>query len=139
VRRRVKVSVKDGKQFRVVKYRPPSTREKRVYTELANELLADCDRIFSRVSDCDTAVRDLACDGLARLLSVAYDCQGIALGLNDEAFHAFIYSSVGEWLRQRGFSEWYCQGAGSCFNTSRPRIISEVLAGCKKRRRRVSK
>lgn len=118
------VKVNDAAK-RVIKYRKPSPSFVRDMNRTADNILEYCDQLWrSDAAIPDTAVRDVIADGIARLLYAAYDCKGCALGLNDEAFHGFISSSVGSWFRTRGFAEWYCEGAGTLFNNTRPRILS---------------
>ena len=110
------------------KFDPKKYRNGKVpsFDKLARYLLAECDQIFDSVASLDTAVRDIASDGIARLLHVAYDTQACSLGLEAEANWAFIESSTAEWFRTRGYAEWYCQGAAMLFHTSRPRTLAEI-------------
>jgi hypothetical protein len=82
----------------------------------AKELYEKCDML-------DTAVRDTVCKGLAYIVHSAYDCKSCALDLQGEASWSFISNATAEWFRTRGFAEWFCHGAGACFNTSRPRDL----------------
>ena len=136
--RRVKVKVDSSK--RVIKYRKPSPSFKRSMDRIAYDILSFCDEMWrGDGSMLDTSVRDVFADGIARLLHVAYDCQGCGLGLNGEAFWGFIQSSIAEWFRSRGFSEWYCQGAANLFHISRPRVLVDEVIGSPKRRKRQKK
>jgi hypothetical protein len=129
--------VKLDQSKRVIKYQGPSPAYKRMMERIATHILVYCDDTWSgEASGIDTAVRDVLADGIARLLHVAYDCQACALNLHDEANWGFIESSVSGWFRSRGFAEWYCQGAATLFNTSRPRILEDRVIGAPKMRTR---
>ena len=106
---------------------------------LSQRILATCRELFKDCTLIDSAPRDVASYGIAQLLHVAYDCQACALGLQDEAFWAFVENSTAEWFRTRGFAEWYCQGAGNLFNMSRPRILSDMPANPKTTKRKGKK
>lgn len=93
------------------------------YDAVAQNLLRTADALWQWSDSLDTAVRDVVSDGIAHILHAAYDSQAVSLGFDDAAFRAFISGSVAEWFRCRGFAEWYCQGAGTLFNTSRPREL----------------
>ena len=86
-------------------------------------MLAHAKNLFESCDSLDTAVRDTICEGLAFIVHSAYDCKSCALDLEGEASWAFISTSTAEWFRTRGFAEWFCHGAGACFNTSRPRDL----------------
>ena len=103
--------------------------------QYAEEILADCDRIFEAADTLDTAVREDVSTGLAYLLYSAYDSQACSLGLEGEAFCSFSANATAEWFRQRGFAEWFCIGAGTLFNASRPRIKADFDRVIVRRRR----
>lgn len=100
-----------------------SPAEKREMNDLSHRILRMCGELWNALDCCDTAVRDTASSGIAYLVQVAYDCQGVELDLKDEAFHGFIANSTAEWFRRRGFAEWFCSGAASLFTTTRPRTL----------------
>lgn len=139
MRRSVRVQSKDGKAYRKITYSKPSPSFVRDMEKIAARTLETCEMLFREYDSLDTAVRDISHDAIARLLHIAYDCRSCALGLNDAEFSSFIDNSVAEWLRQRGFAEWYCQGAGTLFNRSRPRILSIDFIGNPKRGARLKR
>lgn len=87
---------------------------------MASNLLAMADDLWKQGECLDTTVRDTLADGIARLVYVAYDCQGCnrAFG-DDDSFDAFRYWSTEKWFRDRGFAEWYAKGAATLFHTLR--------------------
>jgi len=134
--RRVRVTNKDGRKYRKIEYIKPSPFFVQRMEKIAAKTLETCEMLFREYDGLDTAIRDIGHDAIARLLYIAYDCRACALGLQEAEFSSFVDNAVAEWFRQRGFAEWYCQGAGTLFNRSRPRILSVEMIGRLKRRKR---
>ena len=107
---------------------------------LQADLLATAERIWKASTHCDTAVRDTVADGLARLVYVAYDCEGVNKGLGssyDDSFDAHREWSTEKWFKDHGFADWYAKGAATLFHTMR--LPSFQFLQVSHRRRRTKK
>jgi hypothetical protein len=100
----------------------------------ADELLRLADAIFEICGGLDTAMRDLSHDGLARIVYVAFDTQSQNVnweGRGERRYddqQEWIQKSTAEWFRKREFAEWYCLGAGHCFDRVPPRTRADIMA-----------
>jgi|HubBroStandDraft_3_1064219.scaffolds.fasta_scaffold332843_1 hypothetical protein len=73
----------------------------------------------------DTAVRDEIAEGLAYIVRAGNDCRACNLNLETDQWLSFIDRATEDWFRARGYAEWFCFGAASGFNTSRPRTLDD--------------
>jgi sarcosine oxidase delta subunit len=106
-------------RIRKTRRRPYFSKE---LAELQADLLATAERLWKKSSGCDTAVRDTVADGLARLVYVAYDCEGVNKGLGlsaDDSFDAHREWSTEKWFKDHGCADWYAKGAATLFHTMR--------------------
>ena len=93
---------------------------------LSERLLKMAEEIFDACDSLDTAVRDGVAEGLAQIVYAAFDTQAVFMCLENESFDAFVSSGTCKWFECRGFADWFCSGAASCFHTSRPRTKAEL-------------
>jgi len=114
----------------------------RTFNLMADRLLSHASQLFDENNRLDTAVRDEISEAIARLVRAAFDTRACAMQFKDiESWAAFIDSSTAQWMRDRGFAEWFCAAAATGFNTSRPRIMAGPKSEMKVRvfRSRVAK
>lgn len=90
----------------VRKFRPSKELERIAanYLELAQQ-------IFESSAPLDTAMRECASDGIARVVYVAYD----TMESNRQIPEGTIEQHVRQWFSSRGFADWYCDGAACGF------------------------
>ena len=113
---------------RRVTHRALTASQRLFWNRQADALLAHAESIWSQSDGFDTAVRDSIAEGLAYIVSAAFDCRANAMDFADtDSWMAFIDSSTAHWFRTRGFVEWFCGAAASLFRTTPPRHLSVVF------------
>ena len=64
---------------------------------------------------------------LARIVQAGNDCVASNLELTTDQWMSFIDNATADWFRSRGYAEWFCLGAASGFNKSRPQSLDETF------------
>jgi hypothetical protein len=95
--------------------------------ELAASLISQAEKMWSDCQGLDTAVRDVAAEGVAYFLWVAYDCEAIAMSLTIEEWKEYSGKMIFKWFHDRGFAVWFALGASSLFRKSRPWACGGLL------------
>jgi hypothetical protein len=114
--------------------RPYRFRFSKEIEKAAAKLLGLADAIFETCGGLDTAMRDLSHDGLARIVYIAFDTQSQNVnweGRGERRYddqQEWIEKSTAEWFRKREFAEWYCLGAGHCFDRVPPRTRADIMS-----------
>ncbi len=100
----------------------PAKRRRRVVTvrrfrpskeleRIAANYLELAQQIFESSAPLDTAMRELAADGIARIVYVAYD----TMESNRQIPAGTIEQHVKQWFSSREFVNWYCEAAATGF------------------------
>ena len=91
--------------------------------QIAANYLELAQQIFESSAPLDTAMRDLAADGIARIVYVAYD----TMESNRQIPEGTIEQYVRQWFSSREFVDWYCEAAATGFVRGRfPRRLKEL-------------
>jgi hypothetical protein len=107
------------KEMNNATFKAARIRHNKSLRKYGDMLLEMCDKVQKAGGNLDSAVRDTLADGLAYLVHAAEDCYACADEVKGDAFSARISTRTAKWFRKRGYVEWFCQAAASCFMTTK--------------------
>jgi hypothetical protein len=119
------VKMKPKRRRRAIERRmPKALREK--YFALSRSFLDKAEAVFQDCRELDTAVSDVAAEGIAYLLWVAFDCAAVANNLDVDQWKVYSEEQIFQWFVDHGYAPWFCLGATSLFRKSRPPICGGI-------------
>ena len=83
--------------------------------KLSERLLEHAEQLFEDGSSCDTIIRDILSDGIARVVWVAFDTRAVALHLKEGEWDAYRRDQTYLWFENKGYVDWYCRAASEMF------------------------